>query len=80
MLSTIRAFILSSAVLADPYLLLLQADGTLSGCSISQKNLVNLWTVPGRLLPLYKAAAPAYHPPMHSFGGYRKMYTAMSAV
>ena len=39
-----------SMVLADPYLLLLQADGTLSGCSISQKNLVNLWTVPGRLL------------------------------
>lgn len=37
---------------AEPYLLLLQADGTLCGCSISQRNLVNLWTVPGELMYL----------------------------
>ena len=44
-----HAFLLNYyEMLAEPYLLLLQADGTLSGCTIAQRNLVNLWTVPGK--------------------------------
>ena len=34
-------------VCAEPLLLVLNADGTLSGCSLSQRVLSTLWTVPG---------------------------------
>lgn len=34
---------------AEPLLLVLNADGTLSGCSMSQRVLSTLWTVPGTL-------------------------------
>jgi hypothetical protein len=36
---------------AEQYVLILSADGTLSGCNINLRNLVTMWTVPGRNLP-----------------------------
>ena len=36
-------------MVAEPLLLVMTADGTLSGCSINQRSLVTLWTVPGHL-------------------------------
>ncbi len=36
---------------AEQYVLILCADGTLSGCNINLRNLVTMWTVPGRNLP-----------------------------
>ena len=36
---------------AEQYVLILCADGTLSGCNINLRNLVTMWTVPGRKLP-----------------------------
>ena len=41
---------LSYLMLAEPILLVLNADGTLSGCNPNQRSLVTLWTVPGELL------------------------------
>ena len=34
-------------LLAEPIVLVMNADGTLSGCTPNQRSFVTLWTVPG---------------------------------
>ena len=40
---------ISLILLAEPIVLVMSADGTLSGCSPNQRNFATLWTVPGEL-------------------------------
>lgn len=43
---------------AEQYVLILCADGTLSGCNINLRNLVTMWTVPGGYLPSLPTVCP----------------------
>ena len=43
-----HSLICTTAVSVEPYVLILNADGTLSGCHINLRNLVVMWTVPGQ--------------------------------